>query len=97
MESPTRYPATRLVMESSRYAIGPPSLRLTPWRLGFGMAASAFAAVPPDGASERSGLNRFRLAIAPYAPLDRSAVAGLAEVDATGPLAARRVGVSVLG
>src|SRR5262249_58028773 len=97
MESPTRYPATRLVMGSSRYAIGAPSLRMTPWRLGFGMAASAFAAVPPDGASERSGLNRFRLAIAPYAPLDRSAVAGLAEGGATRPLPPPPLGRSVLG
>jgi len=51
-------------MGSSRYAIGAPSLRMTPWRLGFGTAASALA-VLPDGASERSGLKRLRLAMVP--------------------------------
>src|SRR5882724_8622266 len=80
-------------MGSSRYATGAPSRRITPWRLGFGRAASAFEALA-DADSVRSGLKRLRLAMVPSAPPDRSVAAG---VDATGALDARRPGVSVFG
>src|SRR5437773_2125281 len=83
-------------MGSSRYATGAPSRRITPWRLGFGRAASAFEALA-DADSVRSGLKRLRLAMVPSAPPDRSVAAGAAAVDATGALDARRPGVSVFG
>src|SRR5437773_10501197 len=83
-------------MGSSRYATGAPSRGITPWRLGFGRAASAFEALA-DADSVRSGLKRLRLAMVPNAPPDRSVAAGAAAVDATGALDARRAGVSVFG
>src|SRR5438034_9813573 len=76
-------------MGSSRYATGAPSRRITPWRLGFGRAASAFEALA-DADSVRSGLKRLRLAMVPSAPPDRSVAVGAAAVDATGALDARR-------
>src|SRR2546430_15573416 len=83
-------------MGSSRYATGAPSRRITPWRLGFGRAASAFEALA-DADSVRSGLKRLRLAMVPSAPPDRSVAAGAAAGDATGALAARRPGGSGFG
>src|SRR2546428_10823899 len=80
-------------MGSSRYATGAPSRRITPWRLGFGRAASAFEALA-DADSVRSGLKRLRLAMVPNAPPDRSVAAGAVAVDATGALDARRPGGS---
>src|SRR2546428_6658961 len=80
-------------MGSSRYATGAPSRRITPWRLGFGRAASAFEALA-DADSVRSGLKRLRLAMVPNAPPDRSVAAGAGAGDATGALDPRRPGVS---
>src|SRR2546428_4741270 len=82
-------------MGSSRYATGAPSRRITPWRLGFGRAASAFEALA-DADSVRSGLKRLRLAMVPNAPPDRSVAAGAAAVAGTGAPDARPPGGSVV-
>src|SRR2546422_5453101 len=80
-------------MGSSRYATGAPSRRITPWRLGFGRAASAFEALA-DADSVRSGLKRLRLAMVPNAPPDRSVAAGAVAVDATGDRKSTRLNSS---
>src|SRR2546425_2020618 len=64
--SPMRYPATRFVSGSSRYAIGFVSRRTTPCRFGFGPPRRA-RVVAVAGASLRVGLKRLRLAMTLYA------------------------------
>src|SRR5437667_862109 len=64
--SPMRYPATRFVSGSSRYAIGFVSRRTTPCRFGFDPPRRA-PVVAVAGASLRVGLKRLRLAMTLYA------------------------------